>query len=69
MKISELKAYIFAPSRTIMEVFQLKRFFRDSQGAFPRNKRKLNQALAKTARIEKYASQRWGDNWEDKWND
>jgi len=68
MKIAELKEYIFAPHRTILEVFGLMRFFRDSEGAFPTNKRKLERSMAKVARIDKYATQRWGKNWEDKWN-
>lgn len=69
MKIAELKEYVFAPGRKVMEVFQLKTWFRDSQGAYPTNKRKLEQAMAKAARIDKYATQRWGKNWEDKWNE
>ncbi len=44
-------------------------FFRDTGGAFPRNKKKMNQGIAKATRIDKYASQRWGENWEDKWNE
>ena len=67
MKIKELKEYVFAPARTILEVSRLQGIFQNVGGAFPTNKRKMMQGEARAARIDKYATQRWGKNWQDRW--
>lgn len=61
MKISELKVYINDPNRSILDVMRLRDFFLDVYGT--RNKRKLERATAKAARIEKLGEKRFGKEW------